>query len=125
MTENRGSMAAILSRRLPILVLVALALWLFRGSGPHEVALTWVLPADPPTTQARVALVDDDGTVATSLAWGTAHSPAAARQVHRANLAPGAYRIQALLLRADGSTADVQRELVIDPEDDAISIHLD
>ncbi|HEY0838950.1 MAG TPA: hypothetical protein VGD74_02065 [Vulgatibacter sp.] len=106
-----------------VLFAILLGAWFYRGAGAREVALTWVLPSEPPIAQARISLLDPDGAVATSLTWGSAADPAATR-IQRANLAPGAYRIQALLLRSDGSTSEVQRELVIDRDDDAISIHL-
>lgn len=106
-----------------ILFAILLGAWFFRGGGAHEVALTWVLPSEPPIAEARIALVDPDGAVATSLSWGSAADPARTR-IQRAKLSPGEYRIQAMLRQADGRTTDVLRDLVIDRDDDAISIHL-
>jgi len=115
----------ILAKRLPILALLLAALWFFRGGGAREVSLIWVLPADPPTTEARVRVLDEDGAVASALSWGSDRTPAEARRAHRALLAPGAYRIQAHLRRADGTAKDVERDLQIDREDEAIQIHLE
>jgi len=114
-----------LLRRLPILAPLLAALWLFQGGGSQEVALTWVLPEEPQVTEARVRVVGEDGAVASSIAWGSERHPAERHLAHRAFLAPGAYRIQAVLHRADGTTKDLERELHIDPEDDAIRVHLE
>lgn len=119
------SFRAPLARRLPVLVLILAALWLFQGGGAREISLTWVLPGEPPVTEARVRVVDDDGAVASAIAWGSARQPAELRRAHRAFLAPGAYRIQAHLRLVDGTTKDVERELQIDREDEAIQIHLE
>ena len=72
-----------------------------------------------------VRVLDEDGAVASALSWGSDRTPAEARRAHRALLAPGAYRIQAHLRRADGTTKDVERELQIDREDHAIRVHLE
>lgn len=119
------SFRALLTRRLPIVGLLLAVLWLFQGGGAHEVALTWVLPPEPPVTEARVRVVTEDGAVASAISWGSESRPAELRRDHRAFLAPGAYRIQAILRRADGTTKDVERELRIDREDHSIRVHLE
>ena len=125
MTQPSRSWKGILGKRSPIILFAVLfGGLLFGKGGTQEVAFTWRLPADPQVVEARVSLVDSEGVVATSLSWGSAATPASTRS-QRAKLAPGAYRIQAHLRHADGTAKDVERELQIDREDEAIQIHLE
>jgi len=114
----------LLLRRLPLVVVLFLLAWLFLGDRPREVTLVYDLPDEAPPARVEVRLLDREGGVPASIAWGTGQGAAADRQAQHARLRPGDYRLEATLEYAGGERREVARDLSVGPEDEQIVVHL-
>jgi len=113
-----------LLRRLPLVVVLLLLGWVLLGDRPRPIRLVYDLPDDPAPARVEVKLRDGKGRVASAIAWGSGKGAAADRQPHEARLAPGTWRLEALLEYADGTSRTIERELSVGSADEQIVLHL-
>jgi hypothetical protein len=120
----RPSLARGLLRRLPILIVGALLLWLFGGDRPRQVELSYLLPAT--TVRAEVELREEGSdALLASLAWGDGRAPAASPRGHAPTLPPGRHRLEARLTDGTGGVQLRKRTLEIGADDATIVLHLE